>query len=106
MTRKRIRPAADPDDELYEVDTGDWKFEEPVVDPDSCAECGRCYVYCPTKAVTIGTDQYEITREWCKGCGICVRVCPTEAIAMREVSDKAVQTEFDAASEALDHNDS
>lgn len=102
MKRNPIQPAAYPETEIYEVDTGDWKFEEPVVDPDACVECGRCHVFCPTKSVSRDDDHYTIIREWCKGCGICISVCPTEAIDMRSVSERSVQHEFEIATGETD----
>lgn len=99
MTNERICPAARPSDGMYEVDTGDWKFEEPVVDPETCVECGRCYVFCPTKTIVREEEAgyYRVESAWCKGCGICIEVCPIDAIEMRRLPDETIRAEYEEA---------
>jgi len=64
--------------------TGSWRELKPVVDPDTCIECGQCETYCPDQAAkpVEGEDFYAFDLDYCKGCGICADVCPTDAIEM------------------------
>lgn len=65
--------------------TGDWRSRRPVIDYDTCIQCGRCYIYCPDVAYTKNEEGEPIWNEYyCKGCGICARECPVDAIAMVE----------------------
>jgi len=61
----------------------------PMVRKDKCAQCGWCYLFCPTGCITInGAAYFEANLEYCKGCGICARECPTNAIIMIEEDEK------------------
>ena len=61
----------------------------PVVQKEKCAQCGWCYLYCPTGSVTIiGGAYFEAQLEFCKGCGICAKECPTNAIVMVEEDER------------------
>lgn len=62
---------------------------KPVVQKEKCAQCGWCYLFCPTGCITISDGaHFEAELEFCKGCGICARECPTGAIVMVEEDDK------------------
>jgi len=69
--------------------TGDWASMVPVTDPERCARCGLCWVFCPDMARIRDqrTGAFDVNEFYCKGCGICARECPTNAITMQEVTD-------------------
>ena len=50
------------------------------IDPELCASCDECLVYCPIGAIHIN-DVAEVDQELCVECGDCRRaeVCPTDA---------------------------
>ncbi|MEJ2169322.1 MAG: 4Fe-4S binding protein [Desulfobacterales bacterium] len=62
--------------------TGDWRDQRPVIDPETCKQCGICKEVCPDDAVRVIDDQYVIDYDFCKGCGICAHECTAEAIEM------------------------
>lgn len=68
--------------DLYVVNTGEWRFQRPVVSKEKCTGCGVCLVFCPTSSIRQGTDGLEVSLESCKGCGICAHECHVQAIAM------------------------
>lgn len=50
-------------------------------DKASCSGCSACYSICPTKAITMHTDERgfsfpEIDEEKCINCNLCEKVCP------------------------------
>lgn len=59
---------------------------KPVIQKEACTECGTCYLYCPTGAVSYDDNGIYVVSKFCKGCGICVKECPTKAISMMEIS--------------------
>ncbi len=62
-------------------DTGSWRVERPVVDPDICTRCGLCFVRCPDGAIALDEDGFPIIDyDHCKGCMICQQICPLRAI--------------------------
>ena len=67
---------------LLALDTGGWRTERPVVNPDLCNYCGLCAIYCPPQCMVDKGDHYEANLAWCKGCGICANECPRKAITM------------------------
>lgn len=46
-----------------------------------CISCGSCEGECPTGAIALGSDQYEINPDTCIDCGSCVGACPVDAIS-------------------------
>jgi pyruvate ferredoxin oxidoreductase gamma subunit len=61
--------------------TGSWRVERPVVDPEVCTCCGLCFVRCPDGAIVLDEDGFPvIDYDHCKGCMICQQVCPLRAI--------------------------
>ena len=75
-------------DGIYEIDTGKWRTERPVMDKDKCIECGICAMYCPVFSIIKEDEKYIITYDYCKGCGICAYECPTDAIDMIQEEGK------------------
>lgn len=62
--------------------TGSWRLERPVLDQETCKECGRCEEVCPDSAVRRWDTGFRIDYDYCKGCGLCAYECPEEAIQM------------------------
>lgn len=79
--RLHITPIGD--DGIYVLDTASWRVHRPVMDKETCIECGICLTLCPVNAI-VGTAEkkYQITYDYCKGCGICANECPRKAIVM------------------------
>lgn len=67
---------------IYEVNTGDWRIQRPVMDKGKCINCGICFLYCPVFSIEKRDKEFEITYDYCKGCGICAHECPKDAITM------------------------
>ena len=68
-------------------ETGDWRYQRPVLDSEKCNRCGVCWMYCPDNAVRLEGDAYVILYKYCKGCGICAEECPKKAITL-ETEDR------------------
>lgn len=56
---------------------------EIVIDADLCVDCGLCTGVCPTEALTLHpqTFQLSFTRSRCVVCEQCIPTCPVQAIA-------------------------
>ena len=67
---------------LVTVPLRGWRVERPVMNHETCCQCGICYLYCPTGCIEEKDDSFEINMDYCKGCGICAKACPNEAITM------------------------
>jgi pyruvate ferredoxin oxidoreductase delta subunit len=68
---------------MLTIHTGDWRFQVPVLDKETCRQCGWCQISCPVGCLQPGPDGYfhpDLT--YCKGCGICAHECPAYAIRM------------------------
>ena len=63
-------------------ETGSWRTERPVVDPENCVACNFCVKYCPEGIVRFQGETLLIDYTFCKGCGICAYECRQEAISM------------------------
>jgi len=55
---------------------------EIVIDEHACVHCGLCTGVCPTQALTLHpqTFQLQFSRSRCIVCEQCVAACPVEAI--------------------------
>lgn len=53
---------------------------KPVV--EGCIKCGTCIKVCPTRAITINNNCFEIDLKKCIFCGNCSFYCPVKAIKM------------------------
>ena len=80
-TTKYEAPWASPEDLLC-LDTGDWRYQRPVVKAAKCSHCGTCYLFCSTGCVKDMGTHFAADLDYCKGCAVCARVCPMSAIAM------------------------
>jgi pyruvate ferredoxin oxidoreductase delta subunit len=67
---------------IYEINTGKWRKNRPVMDKEKCINCGICFLYCPVFSIEKEGNEYTITYDYCKGCGICTHECPKKAIEM------------------------
>ena len=72
---------------LYYVaaNTGSWRLEKPVVNPEVCVRCGICVSHCPVDGQAIsfanGKDKppvYDYKK--CIRCYCCQEMCPQHAI--------------------------
>jgi len=67
-----------------ENETGEWRSQRPVLDPEKCNRCGICWMYCPDNAVYAEGGSFKISYKYCKGCGICAKECPKGAILIEK----------------------
>lgn len=79
MEKKFVSPIGE---ELYIVNTGDWRAQRPVIDQERCNQCGICLLFCPTNMVRRTDGKFWIDMSYCKGCAICENECPRKAITM------------------------
>ncbi|MEK6557555.1 MAG: 4Fe-4S binding protein [Candidatus Margulisiibacteriota bacterium] len=51
---------------------------------NKCIHCGLCVGLCPTKALTINRDTWEVSfdKSDCIVCDLCLKYCPVKAIEM------------------------
>ncbi|MEB3827995.1 NIL domain-containing protein [Phormidium sp. CCY1219] len=56
---------------------------EILIDEESCVHCGLCTGVCPTEALTLHPDTFELnfTRSRCIVCEQCIPTCPVQAIS-------------------------
>lgn len=70
-----------------------WRNHRPVIDPDLCMDCLKCYLDCPDGAIfkpaerALSPDgekeiRVAIDLDFCKGCGMCAKACKFKAIQM------------------------
>lgn len=57
---------------------------EILIDEDICVHCGLCTGICPTHALTLAADTFQLnfTRSRCIVCEQCIPTCPVQAIAI------------------------
>ena len=54
----------------------------PELDPAKCTRDSACVAVCPTGAIVLADDDWQIDAGRCVFCGACERACPVEAIAL------------------------
>ncbi len=64
--------------------TGSWRTVRPIVDQDTCINCGECWKFCPDVAIFVEDEGAVVDFDFCKGCGICADICPVDAIEMEK----------------------
>ena len=79
-----------PGGEIYEAgtaknfDTGTWRTDTPIFNPEACKHCMLCIPFCPDSSIPVKDGKrLEFDYMHCKGCGICENVCPFNAITMK-----------------------
>jgi pyruvate ferredoxin oxidoreductase delta subunit len=86
-------------------ETGSWRVERPVWNPDTCINCMFCWVYCPDSSILVDENgkMAGIDYDHCKGCGICVEQCPTKpkSLAMLLESETKGKSEEEIRKEAF-----
>ena len=73
-------------EELLMSEISGMASSRPKLEKEKCSECGTCYLYCPTGAVSFDSSGIHFVFEFCKGCGICEHECPSKAILMMEIN--------------------
>ena len=65
--------------------TGEWRSDVPVWEPDKCKQCLLCAPFCPDPSIPVREGKrLDFDFDHCKGCGICWKVCPFGAIRMEK----------------------
>lgn len=56
---------------------------EILINEDSCVDCGLCTGVCPTQALTLDPETFQLKffRSRCIVCEQCIPTCPVEAIS-------------------------
>ena len=64
--------------------TGEWRSDVPVWEPDKCKQCLLCAPVCPDMSIPVNKEgkREDFDYFFCKGCGICANACPFGAITM------------------------
>ena len=74
---------SDCTEKFQTIKTGEWRFKRPVLDKNSCKQCGICSMYCPIGCISQQSGGYYVPDfTYCKGCGVCANECPAHAIVM------------------------
>ncbi len=57
--------------------------KEILIDEEVCVDCGLCTGICPTEALTLHPDTFQLmfTRSRCILCEQCIPTCPVQAIS-------------------------
>jgi ferredoxin len=57
--------------------------KEIVIDEEVCVDCGLCTGICPTSALSLHPDSFQLmfTRSRCILCEQCIPTCPVQAIS-------------------------
>jgi heterodisulfide reductase subunit A len=72
-----------------------------TVAEDKCVSCGACITVCAYGAIefyhTPQGRKARVNPVLCKGDGLCNAKCPTEAISLKHYTEKALESQIDAA---------
>ena len=67
----------------------------PMLDTDRCNGSAACVAACPTGAITLTADTWNLDGGACIMCGACQRACPQDAIRMSPLIELAVHDPAD-----------
>jgi len=72
-----------------------------TVDEDKCVSCGACITVCAYGAIEFYSSpqgrKARVNPVLCKGDGLCNAKCPTEAISLKHYTEKALDSQIEAA---------
>lgn len=68
----------------------------PVIDPELCKFCGKCFNYCNYNAIVYLPANHfiQVVEDLCHDCGACIVACQFDAITEKEKDLGVVQTMF------------
>lgn len=68
----------------------------PVIDPELCKFCGKCFNYCNYNAIVYLPANHfiQVVEDLCHDCGACIVACQFNAITEKEKELGVVQTMF------------
>jgi MinD superfamily P-loop ATPase len=68
----------------------------PVIDPEFCKFCGKCFNYCNYNAIVYLPANHfiQVVEDLCHDCGACIVACQFNAITEKEKELGVVQTMF------------
>ncbi|MBW8331073.1 MAG: ATP-binding protein [Prolixibacteraceae bacterium] len=68
----------------------------PVIDPELCKFCGKCFNYCNYNAIVYLPANHfiQVVEDLCHDCGACIVACKFDAITEKEKDLGVVQTMF------------
>lgn len=61
-----------------------YLLQRPIVTPELCSSCGRCWQLCPVSAITWSMDKMAFNYNKCVRCYCCIEVCPHGALTVFE----------------------
>jgi NADH-quinone oxidoreductase subunit I len=67
----------------------------PMLDPARCNGTAACVTACPTGAISLTADTWNLDAGACIMCGACERACPQDAIQMSALIELAVRDPAD-----------
>ena len=67
----------------------------PMLDTARCDGSAACVTACPTGAITLTAEIWELDGRACIMCGACERACPRDAIQMSSLIELAVRDPAD-----------
>ncbi|MGL4736221.1 MAG: 4Fe-4S dicluster domain-containing protein [Cellulosilyticaceae bacterium] len=64
----------------------------PVIDEQTCVNCGKCAKACPVFAISQAEATHKVTinHDLCLGCGVCVRNCPKKCMHLTRREEQII----------------
>lgn len=59
-------------------------WSKPVIESESCIQCGKCIESCPVNALTTGAVIPDLDYSECINCLCCMEMCPEKAIRIEQ----------------------